>query len=175
MIGATETRRKVDAMKTLLLMRHAKSSWDDESMPDHDRPLNSRGEKDAPRMARLLKGENLVPQRILTSSAVRARQTTELLNAQFDAPVPVDVIPELYHASPQEMLYVIRQQSGDVNLLMVVGHNPGTETFVSLLNGESISIPTATIVRFDIELSHWQELGFETECHMCNCWRPKAI
>ena len=66
-------------MKTLLIMRHAKSSWKEQDLPDHDRPLNKRGEKDAPRMGKLLKDEDLIPDLIMSSSAVRAKKTAELV------------------------------------------------------------------------------------------------
>ncbi len=126
-------------------------------------------------MGRQLRKTDLIPQRLLTSSAVRARQTVELVNAQFDAPSSVYIVPELYHASPQTILDVIRSQSADIDVLMIVGHNPGMESFVSMLTGEPLGIPTATIVRFDVELSRWQELSFESRCHIKDCWRPKEL
>src|SRR5688500_2653227 len=94
-------------MKTLLILRHAKSSWDDASLDDHERPLNARGRRDAPRMGDLLRDELLVPDLIITSDAVRAH-TTALAVAEAAGYIgPIVVEPRLYHASPEDVLAVL--------------------------------------------------------------------
>ncbi|MCA9071607.1 MAG: histidine phosphatase family protein, partial [Planctomycetaceae bacterium] len=95
-------------MKTLFLMRHAKSSWKDESLPDHDRPLNKRGKRDAPRMGQLLLEQGVHPDRWLSSTALRARRTAELLAETLQFAGEIEFRSELYHAEPEQFLSVIR-------------------------------------------------------------------
>nr|NIL98123.1 hypothetical protein [Planctomycetales bacterium]NIP70269.1 hypothetical protein [Planctomycetales bacterium] len=94
-------------MKTLLLLRHAKSSWDDSALDDHDRPLNKRGKRDAPRMGQLLVQQDLVPDCILTSTARRARKTAEAVAKACGGVVPLTEMPELYHATAEEIVGVV--------------------------------------------------------------------
>ena len=114
-------------MKTLLLVRHAKSSWDHPGVDDHDRPLNARGRRDAPEMGRRLAERGLVPDRILSSTALRARTTAQLIAEGLGFDVDRIILDErLYAASADEVLRVIGEIDGDVGTAMVVGHNPET-------------------------------------------------
>ncbi|MDA1213554.1 MAG: histidine phosphatase family protein [Planctomycetota bacterium] len=162
-------------MKTLLLMRHAKSSWDDTSLPDHERPLNHRGRRDAPRMRKFIKKTKHLPQRVVTSSAVRARSTAELVVKSFDDDIPVVVTEALYHAFPEKMLDVIHQQPCDVDVLLLVGHNPGMESLVALLLDRDEKMPTAAIASFDYDIAQWSDLSVSTRCKSSAIWRPKEI
>ncbi len=112
-------------MKTIILMRHAKSSWKETDLADHERPLNKRGEKDAPRMGKLLRDHNLVPQVILSSTAVRCSQTAEAVADKIDYKNEVIYSPTLYLAEPQTYLDALQGLSDDVDCVLVVGHNPG--------------------------------------------------
>ena len=86
-------------MKTLLLLRHAKSAWDDPSLKDYDRPLAPRGERAAPVMGAYMWDEDLIPEVVLCSPALRARQTWDAVEAQFDMDIPIQFLDELYHAT----------------------------------------------------------------------------
>lgn len=128
----------------LLLMRHAKSSWDDDGLQDHERPLNERGRNDAPRMARVLVENNLVPSLILVSSSVRTRETVDRM-LPILGDVEVKVIDALYHASSTTILNAIHTHSAGADPLLVVGHNPGMETTLSNILGHIAPFPTGTI------------------------------
>jgi phosphohistidine phosphatase len=128
----------------LLLMRHAKSSWADGDLDDHERPLNARGREAAPRMAKVLVENGIVPQLILVSSSVRTRETVERMLPVI-GDVPVKVVKGLYHASPMTLLEIIHSHGAGADPLMVVGHNPGMETTVSNIAGNLVPFPTGAV------------------------------
>jgi phosphohistidine phosphatase len=162
-------------MKTLLLMRHAKSSWKDQELSDHERPLNKRGRKDAPRMGQLLCDRELIPQRILCSSALRAKQTAEALVEAAGNQAELMVLDRLYLAEADEYISVLREQPDHLERLMVIGHNPGLETLLQMLSGRIESLPTAVIAHLVLPIQHWTELSGETKGEMIEIWKPKEI
>lgn len=162
-------------MRTLLLMRHAKSSWDDPDLGDHDRPLNKRGQRDAPRMGTLLQNEGLVPDRIIASSALRARQTAELLAPACGFSACVDVTPELYHADEQDWSEQIRQIPGETTTALCIGHNPGLEDFLATAVGQYIRMPTAAIAQLSVRSNGWQTFDPHHDTTLVTVWRPKDI
>lgn len=141
----------------LILMRHAKSSWANESLADFDRPLNDRGRQAAPMMGRWLLENDLVPDRVLSSRAVRTQQTKELVLKQFAEPCTEIDLQELYLASPNKILESIATNAtSDSKTLLVIGHNPGTEILASMLSGKAIVMPTAAIAVFRLRrASSW--------------------
>ncbi|MCG8467063.1 MAG: histidine phosphatase family protein [Gemmatimonadetes bacterium] len=162
-------------MKTLLVLRHAKSSWDDHRLKDHDRPLNPRGARDAPRMGQHLVDEDLVPTRILTSSAVRALSTAELAASELGEEVEIEVTRDLYLASPHTYVDVIEELAGDHDRVMVVGHNPGISALVTVLSGACEEMPTAALAAVELDIDDWSELGRAGEGSLLGFWRPKAL
>ncbi|HEU5112595.1 MAG TPA: histidine phosphatase family protein [Acidimicrobiia bacterium] len=144
-------------MKTLLLMRHAKSDWDADYGSDHDRPLNDRGQRSARLMGRVLADEDLVPDLIISSTAVRARRTAELAieAGAWDAELVLD--RSLYDEGPRGVL-----ESGasapDVNRVMLVGHQPTWSMLVSALTGERADLKTATVAVIELDLDSWAGL-----------------
>jgi phosphohistidine phosphatase len=144
-------------MKTLLLMRHAKSSWAEAGMPDHDRPLNDRGRRDAPRMARRLADAGLLPDRLLCSTATRARQTAELLVPASGYAGPVSHDPRLYHATPDAILGVVAETPDDAARLLVIAHNPGLEQLVRRLAGDDGPMPTAAVAQIELPIARWRD------------------
>jgi phosphohistidine phosphatase len=120
-------------MRTLILFRHAKSSWADSSLDDFDRPLNGRGRKTAPMMASWLREEGLVPDLALVSAARRTIETWQAMARILEAPVVHRIEPDLYLASPDRILTVIGSVDDAVRTLLVLGHNPGTEDLAGLL------------------------------------------
>ena len=162
-------------MKTLLLMRHAKSSWKDSELADHERPLNKRGKKDAPRMGVLLQERELVPQRILCSSALRARETAQVIaeNAGFSGEIVT--IDRLYMAETDEFLAVLRELPDDLERVMIIGHNPGLETLLQVLSGRIESLPTAVLAHLSLEISSWAQLDNEVTGELLEIWRPKEL
>ena len=162
--------------KTLLLMRHAKSSWKEEDLKDIDRPLNKRGKKDAPMMAKLLKKENLLPDLVLCSSAKRSRHTVRAMFEELD--IPEDIVVELdslYLAEPQAYLEAIHEQSENAHCILVVGHNPGLEALAQVLTDSVVSLPTATIAEIKLPIKKWSDLSEETKGTLQNVWKPKGL
>ena len=126
--------------KELLIMRHAKSSWDDDSMSDHERPLNKRGLRDAPRMARFLIGQNLVPDLIVSSDANRAKSTAALMAEHLNmAELIVEFTEDFYLAPPDIYVEFAQRLADQFNRPMFVGHNPGMEHLVNSLSTLAIS------------------------------------
>ena len=162
-------------MKTLLILRHAKSSWSDAGLRDHDRPLNPRGKRDAPRMGRLIAAEDLVPDLIVSSTAVRARTTAALAAAEFDEEVEIETTRDLYGAYPDEYIDVAEDRGGEAERLMVVGHNPGITALVTRLSGAVEYMPTAALAVVELNIADWSELGRAEEGRLVGFWRPKAL
>lgn len=162
-------------MKTLLLMRHAKSSWKEKDIPDHDRPLNKRGRHDAPLMGELLIDRELIPQRILCSSALRARQTAEGITQNAGFPGDIVYLDQLYMAEAEGYFQVLRELPDDLERVMIVGHNPGLETLLQLLSGRIESLSTAVLAHLVLPIDRWASLNGETEGEMVEIWRPKDL
>jgi len=147
-------------MKTLIVVRHAKSSWDDPGLSDLNRPLNDRGERDAPMMAKRLKDRGLTISSIVTSPAVRARTTCNVFVDLLGFPKDqVKEVKELYHAGDEIILSVVKKladQAQDVALLF--GHNPGVTEFVNNLLEEDIdNVPTAGVVCCKLKIEKWND------------------
>jgi phosphohistidine phosphatase len=144
--------------KTLILMRHAKSSWSDNSVDDHDRVLNERGRKAAPIMARWFLDHDIAPYSTLCSTAKRTEQTALLLSKNQMNLGTLELIQELYLATPSTILKVIEQHGPrQANTLLVLGHNPGLENLASILAGKLVVMPTAALAVFRIEgLEDWK-------------------
>lgn len=162
-------------MRTLLLLRHAKSSWKKPALRDHDRPLNARGRRDAPRMARLLTTEGLIPDVIACSTALRARRTAELVLESAAPDVPIVFTEDLYLAAPRAMLVVLRGMPAEAATVMLVGHNPGMESLLEVLTGRDETMPTAALARLDLDIDDWVEIDAGTGARLVKVWRPKEI
>lgn len=163
--------------KMLLLLRHAKSSWKDEDISDHERPLNKRGKKDAPKIGKLLKNLNLTPDKIISSSAKRAIDTAKLVskNCKYNNFIEVNTL--LYGNNPDYYLKIISMVSNQKNRLLVVGHNPVIEKTVELLTNQIERIPTCTLVQINLSINDWKSIYKlnPTESEIVNIWRPKEI
>lgn len=164
-----------DDRRHLILMRHAKSDWGNESLSDHDRPLNRRGRRDAPNMAVWLADQNLVPDVILVSSSTRTRETVALMMEQWDAEPITTFTDELYHASPEEIIRVIGSDGGDARRLMVVAHNPGMTSLVSHFARDYREMATAQIAVYETACESWKQLRLGTSMHLIAQMRPKQL
>ena len=122
--------------RTLLILRHAKSDWP-ENVADHERPLADRGRRDAPAMGRWLRAAGYRPDHVACSTALRTRQTWELVCAELDADPTTEFEPDLYGATVQELLDVISHAPADATTLLVIGHNPGLEYLSLTLAGDA--------------------------------------
>jgi phosphohistidine phosphatase len=144
-------------MKTLTLVRHAKSSWKDTSLADRDRPLNKRGERDAPEMGRRIAAAGIRPSLIVSSPAVRAWTTARIIADAIGYPREfLQRDKSLYLASVNTLLDVIVAQDNGFNSLMLVGHNPGFTDFANyLVPGLTNNIPTAGVVSVQLDTDDW--------------------
>lgn len=160
-------------MKQLLILRHAKSDWGNSSLDDWQRPLNERGEHDAPRVGLLLRTRLLVPDVIVTSDAVRARTTAHAVAKSAGYTRDVVLEPSLYLAAPGAILDVVNNLRDTAEIAMIVGHNPGLEDFVEQLTGEPLGLPTAALVQIEAPITRWCDLDFSIGATIINSWRPK--
>ena len=162
-------------MKTLLLLRHAKSSWKDTSLADHDRPLNKRGRKTAPRMGRLMQETGLRPDHILCSTATRAKETLQLVLTDLDKSLPVTFLAELYHCDTTHLVGVLREVAEPAASVLVVGHNPDLELFLAQVTGQSERLSTGALARIEFDLSVWSELTDATRGTLVSVSRPREL
>jgi phosphohistidine phosphatase len=146
-------------MKTLYLLRHAKSSWGNPELDDLDRPLNKRGKRDAPEMGRRLRRRGVSPDLLLSSPAVRALVTARVIAGKIGYPVSEIATDErIYLASPGLLLEILREQGDQVGSLMIFGHNPGFTQLTSLLGGERIAnVPTCGFVEIELAGTTWRD------------------
>ncbi|MDF2159248.1 histidine phosphatase family protein [Algoriphagus sp. CAU 1675] len=150
-------------MKKIILIRHAKSSWDNPWADDYERPLAERGLRDAPKMGKRLKKRQVSPDLILSSSALRAIQTAEIIANELGYPSH-KIIKEknLYHASPNTILKYIHQQKDSIKTIVLVGHNPGLNDLIAYLGGNLENLPTAGQYAFKLKEDSWRRLSPST-------------
>ena len=144
-------------MKTLTLVRHAKSSWQDKSLSDRDRPLNKRGERDVPIMGKQIVKAGIRPSLIVCSPALRAWTTAKAIATEIGYPIEfLQRENKLYLASLDDLLDVLESQESGFNSLMIVGHNPGLTTFANYLSpGITNNVPTAGVVSVEFDREDW--------------------
>jgi len=142
-------------MKTILLMRHAKSDWGAQYATDFDRPLNARGQRDAPVMAAFLDKHDLMPELIVSSPAQRAKLTAETVARKRSFSGELRFDRRIYLASPAMLLDVIRELPDEVETAMLVGHNPGMEDLIALLCGGNARMPTAAVAGLRLYADAW--------------------
>ena len=162
-------------MKNLLLMRHAKSSWKDDSLPDHQRPLNKRGKHDAPRMGKHLQKQGVILDAILCSTALRARETVEGLLHEYTFEGEVEYFDDLYGADPETIISILNRLPDKVDTAMVVAHNPGLDYFLELVCDECGHMATACIAYVQYPLEHWIDLRPVTKGELIHLWSPREI
>ncbi|MCL4205878.1 MAG: histidine phosphatase family protein [Pirellulaceae bacterium] len=162
-------------MKTLLLLRHAKSSWDDPTVSDHDRPLNARGLRDAPKVGGLIKQHGLTPDLIIASTAARAQVTARQVALHCDYRGAIDTSSSLYQAPPDEYRQYLRSLPDEYAAVMMVGHNPGLEDLLEQLTGSYEKMPTAALAHISLEIAGWREFVAGTRGQLIRLWRPKDL
>jgi len=147
-------------MKTIYLIRHAKSSWKEAKMSDHERPLNHRGEKDAPFMADILKKHKIKPDLIITSNAVRAVKTAEIFAGTLNYPIEEILFEsDLYLADINDFLRHINSIEDKIDSCFIFSHNPGISEIACHLTGnERIDMPTCSIFGIEFNIESWREV-----------------
>jgi len=144
-------------MLTLYLLRHAKSSWNDASQRDFERPLSDRGREACALIGEFIEEKGIEFDLILVSTAVRTRETIELVKerAKLDSEVRYD--DRIYEATVSQLLEVISQVDNDREHVLLVGHNPGMEELLTLLTGEHLRVTTANLSRIKIQATKWSD------------------
>ncbi len=161
--------------KVLLLMRHAKSSWEDGALADFERPLNGRGKRDAPRMGEFLRRRELLPELIFTSAARRARDTTTRVVEASGYEGEVRSTRELYEAEPEDFLEVLHAVPDSCARVMLVAHNPGLEMLLELLTGIPEALPTGALAAIQLPVASWKELHEGVRGKLLGLWSPKTL
>jgi phosphohistidine phosphatase len=147
-------------MKTLFLVRHAKSSRDEPALPDKDRPLNDRGKRDAPKMGERLAKRGVRPGLILSSPAKRALKTAQIIAKKLDYKLADIVVDErLYATGANELLRVIRKLGAKPKSVMLFGHNPELTELAHRLSNEITRLPTCAVAEFTFDAKSWSNIG----------------
>ena len=147
-------------MKTLILVRHAKSSRDAPAMPDKDRPLNDRGKRDAPNMGERLAKRHVKPDLILSSPAMRALTTAEIIAKKLDYKLKDIVVDDrLYARGADDLLNVIHKLGDKLERVMLFGHNPELTDLAHRLSSEITQLPTCAVAEFTFEVKSWSNIG----------------
>ena len=162
-------------MKTLLILRHAKSSWDNPSLKDHDRPLNARGLKTAPLMGQLIREKSLIPDAIFSSTALRAITTATLIAQSAKSEKEIQAMPDLYPGNPAGYIKVLSAQAKHEKIIMVVGHNPGLELLLETLTSAKERLPTAALAHVRLPVEHWSQLTSKTKGSLICVFKPKEL
>jgi phosphohistidine phosphatase len=162
-------------MKNLLVLRHAKSSWKHPELADHDRPLNKRGQHDAPRMGEHLREQNLIPDLIISSTAKRARQTAEIVADTSGYQAEIQFERACYASDPEVLIDILQQVSDDIHCAMIIGHNPDLEELVEILTGDWERMPTAALALIELPIDEWAGLSPELSGKLVDIWRPREL
>jgi phosphohistidine phosphatase len=165
-------------MKTLLLMRHAKSSWKESNIPDHDRPLNRRGKHDAPLMGRLLRDQKMNLDLIISSTALRAETTANLIAKAVRYKGKIILDKSIYNAEPTDLLTLLSNSSDEYNNILLVGHNPTVEETVQMItNSPEITMATCAIAHLTLSIDTWTDLKEKQtfSSKLENFWTPKEL
>lgn len=144
-------------MKKLLLLRHAKSSWEDTSLPDFERPLNERGQRAAPLIGKFMRERKLQPDLVICSPAKRTRETIALVLEAAGIEPLLRYDERIYEASVGSLVEIVSQIEDDKTEVMLVGHNPGFENLLERLTGETERMPTAALARIALNAERWRE------------------
>jgi phosphohistidine phosphatase len=147
-------------MKTLFLVRHAKSSRDEPALPDKDRPLNDRDKRDAPKMGERLAKRGVTPDLILSSPAKRALKTAQIIAKKLDyKPAHIVVDERIYETGSDELLHVIRELGAKPKSVMLFGHNPGLTELAHHLSNKVTHLPTCAFAEFTFDAKSWSTTG----------------
>jgi phosphohistidine phosphatase len=161
-------------MKTLFVLRHAKSSWSDPDLSDFDRPLNERGLRAAPMIGDLMKQCSFEPSILVSSPALRARLTAGLVKEAAELEAEVRYDDRIYEASPQGLLQVVSEQDDEDMSMMMVGHNPGIEGFIRFLTSRLEPMPTAALAVIDLNIDRWADIAGGSG-ELRDIYRPREL
>lgn len=162
-------------MKTLFLIRHAKSSWNDTALPDRDRPLDARGKRDAPNMGKRLAKRDVKPDLIVSSPAMRALMTAQLIANELDYKFKDIVVDDrLYAVTADDLLKVVHKLGDKKGSVMLFGHNPELSELAHYLSSEITHLPTCAVAEFTFNTKWWSNIGKATFAKMALDYPKKS-
>jgi phosphohistidine phosphatase len=161
-------------MRSLYLLRHAKSSWQDTAGRDFDRPLNEQGRDAAERVGKLIAAEKPDDVLVVSSPARRARETTEIILRSSGVRAELRFDPEIYDADLVSLLSILRRVEDHNQTVILVGHNPGIENLIRFLTGEVRAVATAALAKITFEGNSWRSLN-DGEGHLNWLVAPKTL
>jgi len=162
-------------VKALLVFRHAKSSRSDDTLDDHDRPLNKRGNRTAPLMGKWIAKQNAVPELILSSTAKRAKSTAKKAAKAMGYKGEIRYDKSLYLAQPSAYLKALQSYATSQTRVMLVGHNPGLEELLQAMTGKAQALPTAALAEIRLDIESWQDLQSNTTGELDHLWLPREL
>jgi phosphohistidine phosphatase len=162
-------------MKTLLLMRHAKSSWSDRKAKDRERQLTKQGKKNAREMGKVLLKNELIPQLVLSSSVERCRQTAQEVTEACNYQDNILFLDKLFMAEAEVIVDALKLLPDKIERVLVVGHNPGLESMVIFLSGQIEPLPSASIANISLTINSWKDLNKDSSGELIQLWRPKDL
>lgn len=160
-------------MKTLYVLRHAKSDWNDASLTDFERPLNERGLYAARKMGEFMREREIEPDLIISSPARRARETAQIIVDAAGYAVQIEFEPRIYEAGIGTLIEIVSEVENDCQKLLIVGHNPGFEQLVENLTGELHALPTAALAEIELPVENWNDAMRGGK--LKNLFKPKEI
>ena len=162
--------------RRLILLRHAKSSWDETTATDHQRRLNARGRRDAPRVGQEIARRGWQPEQVFCSDAQRTRETWERMQDCFETPPQVTYVPEFYHGTHQDIVQSVATVPDAVRTVMVIGHNPGWEDAVRRFTSTPVQITTGNAALLEHADPHWASAICESGAwRLVDVIRPKEL
>jgi len=161
--------------KILMLMRHGKSSWKEKELKDFDRPLKKRGIASSETIGKLLKASGMTPDLIFSSPAKRASETAELVVKEIDYDKDIQYIDSFYMGEPEDYIQPLKELDNDVKRVLLIGHNPGLEALLQILEGKVNVLSTGSLACLELELKHWQNLNPSTVGELVTFWDPDEL
>jgi phosphohistidine phosphatase len=162
-------------MKTLLLLRHGKSSWKNSTLADHERPLKARGRRDAPKMGRWLAQKTLVPDLMISSTARRARQTAVAVASAAGYEGEIQYAASLYETDASGVFELVREIEGSAQRVLIVSHQPELQAVIEVLAGKEAKMPTCALAHLRLKIKSWSEIDEGIDAKLVDLWRPKAL
>lgn len=161
--------------RTLMLLRHAKSSWEDNTLSDFDRPLKKKGKQTAKLVGKLIAHSGYQPDIVLSSPAKRAKETAKIVKKQFDHNGSIHYVDAFYMGEPGDYIQALRGLPDDVGDVMLVGHNPGLEDLLSLIDGKFNPLSTCALAILELELSRWSDFNASTVSTLIQFIDPEKV
>ena len=160
--------------KKIMLMRHGKSSWKDKELKDFDRPLKKKGVESSETIGKLLKASGMIPDLIFSSPAKRASETAEIVAKEINVD-EIHYVDSFYMGEPANYIQPLKELDDNVKRVLVIGHNPGLEALLQMLEGKVNVLSTGSLACLELELKQWRNLNPSTVGELTTFWDPDEL